>query len=234
MIAGIQKLTLLDFPGHTACTVFLAGCNMRGPFCHNAELFGGKVEEVMSTDEFLKFLSTRQGLLDGVCVSGGEPTGDPQLPQLLRAIKDLGFQVKLDTNGSRPQLLQKLLEEKLVDYVAMDVKNSPSRYAQTVGLDRFDMTPIEESLRLLLTGSTPYELRTTVVQQLHDENSMAEMGAWLTSLLPGKKPKTLFLQRFVDRDTVAFSGLCAPEESDLKRFLDTLTPFVEKIALRGG
>ena len=116
----------------------------------------------------------------------------------------------------------------------MDVKNSPSRYAQTVGLDRFDMTPIEESLRLLLTGSTPYELRTTVVQQLHDENSMAEMGAWLTSLLPGKKPKTLFLQRFVDRDTVAFSGLCAPEESDLKRFLDTLTPFVEKIALRGG
>ena len=110
MIAGIQKLTLLDFPGHTACTVFLAGCNMRCPFCHNAELFGGKVEEVMSTDEFLKFLSTRQGLLDGVCVSGGEPTGDPQLPQLLRAIKDLGFQVKLDTNGSRPQLLQKLLE----------------------------------------------------------------------------------------------------------------------------
>ena len=202
MIAGIQKLTLLDFPGHTACTVFLAGCNMRCPFCHNAELFGGKVEEVMSTDEFLKFLSTRQGLLDGVCVSGGEPTGDPQLPQLLRAIKDLGFQVKLDTNGSRPEILKKLLEENLVDYVAMDVKNSPSRYGQTVGLDRFDMTPIEESLRLLIAGSTPYELRTTVVQQLHGEASIEEMGRWLSTLVPGVLPKKLFLQKFVDRDTV--------------------------------
>jgi pyruvate formate lyase activating enzyme len=234
MIAGIQKLTLLDFPGHTACTVFLAGCNMRCPFCHNAELFGGKVEEVMSTDEFLKFLSTRQGLLDGVCVSGGEPTGDPQLPQLLRAIKDLGFQVKLDTNGSRPEILKKLLEENLVDYVAMDVKNSPSRYSQTIGLETFDLTPIEESLRLLLTGNTPYELRTTVVQQLHDEASIEEMGRWLSTLVPGVLPKKLFLQKFVDRDTVAFSGLCAPEENALKRFVDTLTPYVEKIAIRGG
>ena len=234
MIAGLQKLTLLDFPGHTACTVFLAGCNMRCPFCHNAELFGGKVEEFMSTEAFLKFLSTRSGLLDGVCVSGGEPTGDPNLPSLLKSIKDLGFQVKLDTNGTRPQVLKKLLENNLVDFVAMDVKNSPSRYAQTIGLEAFDLAPIEESLKLLMAGSTPYELRTTVVQQLHDENALAEMGAWLASLLPGKKPKALFLQRFVDRDTVAFSGLCAPEEGDLKRFLDTLTPFVEKIALRGG
>ena len=233
MIAGLQKLTLLDFPGHTACTVFLAGCNMRCPFCHNAELFGGKVEEFMSTEAFLKFLSTRNGLLDGVCVSGGEPTGDPNLPSLLKAIKDLGFQVKLDTNGTRPQVLKKLLENNLVDYVAMDVKNSPSRYAQTVGLEAFDLAPIEESLKLLMAGSTPYELRTTVVQQLHDENAMAEMGAWLASLLPGKKPKALFLQRFVDRDTVAFSGLCAPEENTLKRFSDILAPHVEQISVRG-
>ena len=234
MIAGLQKLTLLDFPGHTACTVFLAGCNMRCPFCHNAELFSGKVEEFMSTEAFLKFLSTRSGLLDGVCVSGGEPTGDPNLPAFLKSIKDLGFQVKLDTNGTRPQVLKKLLENNLVEYVAMDVKNSPSRYAQTVGLDTFDLAPIEESLKLLMAGATPYELRTTVVQQLHDENAMAEMGAWLASLLPGRKPKALFLQRFVDRDTVAFSGLCAPEENELKRFVDTLTPYVDKIALRGG
>ena len=233
MIAGLQKLTLLDFPGHTACTVFLAGCNMRCPFCHNAELFGGKVEEFMTEEAFLKFLATRQGLLEGVCVSGGEPTLTGHLPEFLRSIKDLGYAVKLDTNGSRPDVLRRLLEEKLVDYVAMDVKNSPSRYGQTIGLDSFDMTPIEESLRLLLTGNTPYELRTTVVQQLHDEASMEEMGRWLSSLVPGILPKKLFLQKFVDRDTVAYSGLCAPEENALKHFVDTLTPYVEKIAIRG-
>lgn len=234
MIAGIQKLTLLDYPGHTACTVFLAGCNMRCPFCHNAELFGGKVEEVMSTDAFLKFLTTRQGLLDGVCVSGGEPTLTPHLPEFLKKIKALGYAVKLDTNGSRPEILRQLIEENLVDYVAMDVKNSPSRYGETVGLPGFDLAPVEESLRILISGSTPYELRTTLVQQLHDEASIEEMGRWLSSLVPGKLPKNLFLQKFVDRDTVVFSGLCAPEENAVSRYADILTPYVEKIALRGG
>lgn len=233
MIAGLQKLTLLDFPGHTACTVFLAGCNMRCPFCHNAELFDGKPEEIMSTDEFLKFLSTRQGLLEGVCVSGGEPTLTPSLPEFLKSIKALGFAVKLDTNGSRPDVLRRLIEENLVDYIAMDVKNSPSRYCETVGLQSFDLTPIEESLRILLTGNSPYELRTTLVAQLHDDTSIAEMGTWLASLVPGTLPKKLFLQKFVDRDTVIFSGLCAPEENAVSRFADILAPYVEKIALRG-
>ena len=233
MIAGLQKLTLLDFPGKVACTVFLAGCNMRCPFCHNAEFFHGKSEEVMSTDEFLKFLSTRQGLLEGVCVSGGEPTLTPDLPEFLQKIKALGFAVKLDTNGSRPEILKGLLEENLVDYVAMDAKNGPSCYGQTVGIADFDLSATEESLRLLLTGSTPYELRTTLVQQLHDPASIEEMGRWLSSLVPGVLPKKLFLQNFVDRDTVAFSGLCAPEENEVQRFADILTPYVEKIAIRG-
>ena len=233
MIAGIQKLTLLDFPGHTACTVFLAGCNMRCPFCHNAELFGGKVEEVMSTDAFLKFLATRQGLLDGVCVSGGEPTGDPQLPQLLRAIKDLGFQVKLDTNGSRPEILKKLLEENLVDYVAMDVKNSPILYPQTLGFDRYDLKAVEESLRFLMEDHVAYELRTTVVAQLHSDGSMLEMGRWLASLLPPKKPRKLWLQYFTDRDTVLFSGLSAPTREEMEVYRSLLTPYVGEIAIRG-
>jgi len=233
MIAGLQKLTLLDFPGKVACTVFLSGCNMRCPFCHNAQLFNGKPEEIMTEEAFLKFLSTRQGLLEGVCVSGGEPTLTANLPEFLQSIKALGFAVKLDTNGSRPEILRRLLEEKLVDYVAMDVKNSPSRYGQTVGLSSFDLTPIEESLRSLLTGSTPYELRTTLVQQLHNEASIAEMGRWLAGLVPGILPKQLFLQRFVDRDTVRFSGLCAPEENAVSRFADILTPYVEKILIRG-
>ena len=231
MIAGIQKMTLLDFPGKVACTIFLAGCNYRCPFCHNAELFSGKPEEVMSTDAFLEFLKKRQGLLEGVCVSGGEPTGDPGLENLLTNIKALGFAVKLDTNGSRPKILKELLDKKLVDYVAMDVKNSPEMYAQTVGCEA-DLAAIEESLRLLIGGDMPYELRTTLVAQLHDTGSIQEMGQWLAQLIPGKKPAQLFLQSFVDRETVAYSGLCAPTENDVLRMADILTSYIGKVTIR--
>ena len=233
MIAGLQKLTLLDFPGKVACTVFLGGCNYRCPFCHNAQLFGGKPEEIMKEADFLKFLSGRKGLLEGVCVSGGEPTLTPGLPEFLKSIKELGFAVKLDTNGSRPEILRQLLEAQLVDYVAMDVKNSPAMYGPTVGVENFDITPVEESLRLLLNGRTPYELRTTLVQQLHTRNSMEEIGKWLASLAPGILPEKLFLQRFVDRDTVAFAGLCAPEENQVLCYADTLKPYVRQVSVRG-
>lgn len=231
MIAGLQKMTLLDFPGKVACTVFLAGCNYRCPFCHNAELFTGKPEEVMSTDAFLEFLKKRQGLLEGVCVSGGEPTGDPGLEELLTQIKALGFAVKLDTNGSRPEILKQLLEKGLVDYVAMDVKNSPEKYAQTVGCS-VHLTAVEESLRILIGGNVPYELRTTLVAQLHDAASIQEMGQWLVQLIPGRVPAQLFLQSFVDRDTVAYSGLCAPTENDVLRMADILTSYIGKVTIR--
>ena len=231
MIAGIQKMTLLDFPGKVACTIFLAGCNYRCPFCHNAELFSGKPEEVMSTDAFLEFLQKRQGLLEGVCVSGGEPTGDPALENLLTRIKALGFAVKLDTNGSRPEILKALLEKGLVDYVAMDVKNSPEKYAETVGC-AVDLEAVEESLRLLISGEVPYELRTTLVAQLHDAASIEEMGQWLAQLIPGRKPAQLFLQSFVDRDTVVYDGLCAPTENDVLRMADILTSYIGKVTIR--
>ena len=149
----------------------------------------------MSTSDFLEFLQKRQGLLEGVCVSGGEPTGDPGLEQLLKNIKALGFAVKLDTNGSRPAVLKKLLEQGLVDYVAMDVKNSRSKYPETVGCS-CDVAAVEESLKLLIDGKLPYELRTTLVAQLHDNESMEAMGQWLAALVPGKKPAQLFLQSF--------------------------------------
>lgn len=232
MIAGLQKMTLLDFPGKVACTVFLGGCNYRCPFCHNTELFTGKVEEVMSTDAFLAFLEKRRGLLDGVCVSGGEPTLCPELEPLLKSIKALGFLVKLDTNGSRPNVLKQLVDAELVDYVAMDVKNCPRRYAETVGLEHMDLAAVEESLRFLIAGDTPYELRTTLVKQLHDAQAVQEMGQWLANLVPGKQPRQLFLQSFVDRDTVAFSGLCAPGENEVLSFADILTPFIEKVTIR--
>ena len=234
MISGLQKMTLVDFPGKVACTVFLSGCNYRCPFCHNSELFLGKPETIMSEDDLIRFLDGRQGLLDGVCVSGGEPTLHKNLPQLLRRIKELGYAVKLDTNGTRPEMVEQLLREKLVDYIAMDIKNSPGRYAETVGLEKTDLAPLEQTLRLLMEGDVAYELRTTLVQQLHDSVSVREMGQWLASLVPGKKPNKLYLQSFVDRDTVVFAGLTAPEEKDVDTYREILSAYVEEAIVRKG
>ena len=153
-ISGLQKMTLLDYPGKVACTVFLQGCNYRCPFCHNSELLEGKAEPLMTVEEFLVFLKKRVGLLDGVCVSGGEPTLSPGLRDLLAAIKERGFAVKLDTNGSRPEVLKALVAEGLVDYVAMDIKNAPSRYAETCGVSRIDLAAIEESAAFLMSGAS--------------------------------------------------------------------------------
>ena len=232
MICGLQKMTLLDFPGKVACTVFLGGCNFRCPFCHNSELFMGKPEKLMEDEEFFKFLSTRKGLLDGVCVSGGEPTLYKNLPECMARIKEMGFLVKLDTNGYRPEVVKQLVVDGLADYIAMDVKNSPAMYAQTVGLESMDLAPIEESLRFLIDGNVDYELRTTLVSQLHDEASILDMGVWLQSLVPGKKPKNLFLQTFVDRDTVLFGNLSAPESDTTEAFAKILAPFVEQVTVR--
>lgn len=232
MICGLQKMTLLDFPGKIACTVFLGGCNFRCPFCHNSELFMGKPEKLMEDEEFFAFLKSRKGLLDGVCVSGGEPTLYKTLPDFLAKIKEMGFLVKLDTNGYRPEVLKALVQQGLVDYVAMDVKNSPAMYAQTVGLEKMELSSIEESLRFLIGGELPYELRTTLVRQLHDAASIQDMGAWLAALVPGRKPKKLFLQSFVDRDTVLFAGLSAPEQEATAGFAKILAPFAEEVTIR--
>ena len=232
MICGLQKMTLLDFPGKIACTVFLDGCNFRCPFCHNSELFMGKPEKLMEDEEFFAFLKSRRGLLDGVCVSGGEPTLYKTLPDFLAKIKEMGFLVKLDTNGYRPEVLKALVQQGLVDYVAMDVKNSPAMYAQTVGLEKMELSSIEESLRFLIGGELPYELRTTLVRQLHDAASIQDMGAWLAALVPGRKPKKLFLQSFVDRDTVLFAGLSAPEQEATAGFAKILAPFAEEVTIR--
>ena len=232
-IAGLQKMTLLDYPGKVACTVFLQGCNYRCPFCHNAELLDAGGEPLMTREELLAFLKKRAGMLEGVCVSGGEPTLSPELPGLLADIKELGYDVKLDTNGSRPRVLKELVAAGLVDYVAMDIKNSPGRYAETCGLSRVDLAAVEESARFLLSGVVDSEFRTTVVLPLHDEDSIAEMGRWLHHLAGQKPVKKLFLQPFVDRDTVVFSGLQAPDSGKLADFAELLQPFVLEIIVRG-
>ena len=232
-IVGLQKMTLLDYPGKVACTVFLGGCNFRCPFCHNGGLLDGKAPEVMTAAELLAFLKSRKGLLDGVCITGGEPTLAPELPELLSDIKALGFDVKLDTNGSRPGVLKQLVEQGVVDYVAMDVKNCPDCYAATVGLPTAPLEALEESLRFLMEKKVDYELRTTVVRELHDEASVTAMGQWLYYLNRDRKIPKIFLQPFVNRDSVLDQNLHAPETGEISHFVELLYTFAQEVAIRG-
>ncbi len=232
VIAGLQKMTLLDYPGKVACTVFLQGCNFRCPFCHNRDLLEA-APEAISTDELLAFLKKRQGLLDAVCISGGEPTLHPDLEALIREIKALGYAIKLDTNGSNPAVLKRLVSNGLLDYVAMDVKNGPVAYGTTVGLPCVNLEAIEESLSFLLTGMVEYELRTTVADELHDTQSVVQLGDWLVRLSPEKKAKRFFLQAYVDRDSVLCAGLHAPSAEKLAALRDVLAPYVSEISVRG-
>ena len=191
MIAGLQKMTLLDYPGKVACTVFLQGCNFRCPFCHNSSLLGKAEEPPIPREELMAFLKKRVGLLDGVCITGGEPTLQKELPALLRDIKALGYAIKLDTNGYRPDVLRALVEENLIDYVAMDIKNCPRRYGETAGLPGLDLSKIEESMTFLIRGTLPYEFRTTVTAQHHTPEDMKEMGYAVKLDTNGTSPEVL-------------------------------------------
>lgn len=232
-IAGLQKMTLLDYPGKVACTVFLSGCNFRCPFCHNSSILS-PVPGELSRQQLLDFLQKRRRLLDGVCVTGGEPTLQPDLAALLADIKATGYPVKLDTNGSRPEVLKALAKAGLVDYVAMDIKNSPQRYSQTTGVSKMELAKIEESIRFLLSGTLDYEFRTTVVEEFHDEESILAMGQWLSSLVPDILPSRLFLQPYKDSPQVLLPGLHTPDKDTLERFVRLLQPYVREVEIRGA
>ena len=227
-IYGFQKLALVDYPGKLAATVFTGGCNLRCPFCHNALLVTRLAEspEIPAAD-VLDFLAARRGLLDGVVLSGGEPLLHPDAADFLRQVREMGFSVKLDTNGCYPDALAAILEEGLADYVAMDVKNSPRRYAETAGVPGLDLGPIRESASFLLEGRVDYEFRTTVVQQFHTAEDFEAIGRWITGA------RRYFLQSFVDRDTVLQPGLTAWGREDLERFAAIVRPFVPAVQLRG-
>ena len=227
-IHGLQKMTLLDFPGAVACTVFLGGCDFRCPYCHNAELLDPNFPPLMDETELLAFLKKRQGLLDGVCITGGEPLLRQELPTLLGEIRALGYKIKLDTNGAHPVQLRRILDAGLADYVAMDIKNSPERYAETIGRAQFDVAPIRESVRLLMAGDTDYEFRTTVVAELHGEEDIRAIGRWIAGA------RRYFLQPFTDRETVPLAGLSAPTQAQLDRFLAIAREFVPETQLRGA
>lgn len=225
-IAGLQKTTLLDYPGKIACTVFLPGCNLRCPFCHNASLvLPDRLQTIMTPDDLMAFLQTRIRKLDGVCITGGEPTLHYDLPELLRRIHSLGFSVKLDTNGSRPEMLRAILQEGLADYVAMDIKNAPEKYAETCG--GIDILPqAAESIRLLMESGVDYEFRTTVVHPFHTPKDLAAIGRWITGA------KRYFLQAFVDSgDLVGFGE--AMTDAELQELLQAVTPFIPNTQLRG-
>lgn len=231
-IVGIQKLTLLDYPGKVACTVFLGGCNFCCPYCHNAELLGD-AEPVMTVEELLAFLKKRRGILDGVCITGGEPTIHKELPELIRGIRELGFSVKLDTNGYRPEVLGRLLDEGLVDYVAMDLKNGPDSYGETVGLPGVDLERIRESVGLLCRSGIEFEFRTTVAKPLHSGETLTSMANWLLEVTKGRGVHRLFVQPFVDRDTVPVGGLSAPSGAELEQFCRILSDCAERVEVRG-
>ena len=226
-ITGLQKMTLLDFPGRVACTVFLGGCDFRCPFCHNYEMVDGSLDPLMDDNELIKFLEKRKGLLDGVAVTGGEPCLHKGLPGLLGRFRDLGYAVKLDTNGYHPDVLEEVLKNDLADYVAMDIKNSPEKYAVTCGVPEVDMARIKTSITLLKNGTADYEFRTTAVKELHDARDFEEIG----KLIRGAK--RYFIQSFTDRDSVPYGGLTAPSKADLEAFAAAAGRFVESVSLRG-
>ncbi|MBN1777737.1 MAG: anaerobic ribonucleoside-triphosphate reductase activating protein [Clostridiales bacterium] len=228
MIAGLQKMTLLDYPGKVAATVFVSGCNFRCPYCHNASLVfpAGKAREIAEVD-LLAFLSSRKGLLDGVCVSGGEPLLWDELNALLRKIKEMGFLVKLDTNGSFPEKMKHLVESGLVDAVAMDVKHAPAKYGLAAGTSVGVLPAIRKSVKYLLTNPVDCEFRTTVVKGMHTPDDIAEIGRWLRGA--GK----YFLQNFVDSPDVLAPGLQGAEPDELQALLSAARKYVPNAQIRG-
>lgn len=225
-IVGFQSTTLLDFPGKMACTVFLAGCQFRCPWCHNWELIDGRPLTAMPVEDLAAFLKKRKGLLEGICFTGGEPLMARELESLMGLAKREGYAVKLDTNGLLTDRLQNLVGRGLVDYVAMDIKNCPNRYAETVGLKQLNMEGIEESVRFLMSGPVDYEFRTTVIEQFHDEEGIRAMGEWLSGA------DRLFLQAFEMTDHVPDRSLAPPGREKIQLYRKLLAAHIGKVEVR--
>ena len=226
-ICGLQKTTLLDFPGHVAATVFTGGCNFRCPFCHNSDLLGNDAEVAYTEEEVLKFLAKRRGILEGVAITGGEPTLQPDLRRFILGVRELGYQIKLDTNGSRPDVLRSLCEDGLVDYVAMDIKTCKERYPDVAGIPSLHIEGIMESIEFLKRGTVPYEFRTTVVKELHSAADFESIGQWLSGC------SNYFLQNYVDSDRVLVPGFSSCSKDELLSYLEIVKPYVAHAELRG-
>ena len=227
-INGFQKMTMLDFPGRVACTVFTAGCNLRCPFCHNAGLVTKiNLAEEYKKEDILGYLAKRKGILDGVCITGGEPLLTDETEEFIKKVNEIGLAVKLDTNGFFPKRLKKIVDQGLVEYVAIDIKNSKKKYAETVGLSKIDLAPLEESVEFLINGKVNYEFRTTIVKEFHQTQDIVEIGEWI------KGAKQYYLQNFVDSGNLICPDMHGVSREFMKELQKVAANFVEKAELRG-
>lgn len=227
-IYGLQKSTLLDYPEHLAATIFTGTCNFRCPFCHNGGLVLHTLElPTLSEEEIFAYLKKRQNILEGVCVTGGEPTIQADILPFIQKIKALGYQVKLDTNGYRPDILQKLIQQNLLDYIAMDIKNSPQNYAKTCGLSTIDLSLIHNSITQIEQSGIPYEFRTTTVQELHTLEDFRAIADWID------KDSPYYLQSYQDSPDLISTGYHAYDKTTMEAFITALRPKLPKIQLRG-
>lgn len=229
-IGGLMRMSLLDYPGEVACTVFMSGCNLKCPFCHNRDLvFIPENYEFIEPEVILSFLEKRKSLLDAVCISGGEALLQKNLISLVRRIRELGYLIKLDTNGCYPERLQEIVESGLIDYVAMDVKNTPEKYAATVGMNKesFDIEPIRRSMEYLKSGVIPFEFRTTVVREFHSPEDLEEIAGWIGHC------EHYYLQKFEDSGNMIQSGFTAYEDEEMKEMLQRVRRYVPAAELRG-
>lgn len=227
-IHGFQKTTLLDYPGNVAATIFLGHCNFRCPFCHNSELVltPDKVP-VIDNEEVFTFLKKRSAILDGICITGGEPTLTRDLKDFIINVKSIGLKVKLDTNGSNPEVLKSLIENNLLDYVAMDIKSSPSQYAKVCGLDSINLNNIKESVTYLINQELPYEFRTTIVKELHTFEDILEIGKWLQGC------KAYYLQPYQDSKQVIQPGFTSYSKEELVKLQTQLKNYIDYVEIRG-
>ncbi len=227
-IHGFNKLTLLDYPGHMAATIFLGGCNMRCPFCHNASLVTRVASQsTIPMVDVINTLSKRRSILEGVCITGGEPTLNSGLTNLIHQIKSYGFKVKLDTNGTNPDLLKAYIQEGLIDYVAMDIKNSKEKYALTSGFPNINLDKLQQSIDILLSASLDYEFRTTIVKEFHMQEDMLSIGKWIEGA------KAYYLQSYQASEDTIGPVLNSHSKETLEAFQAILKPYVNQVALRG-
>ena len=227
-IHGFQKTTLLDYPEHVAATIFLGGCNFRCPFCHNGQLvLEPASQSVISEEEVFAYLEKRCGILEGVCITGGEPTLQEGLADFIRKIKGLGYLVKLDTNGGCPQVLEQLLQAGLLDYVAMDIKASPDNYAAAAGMEELDFDKIRQSICLLMESDVPYEFRTTVVKGIHTLEEFEEIGRLLQGC------RAYFLQGFRESENMVGHGCQAFSAREMEQMAELAGKYIERVELRG-
>ena len=226
--SGFEKLSLLDYDDHLSATLFMAGCDFRCPFCHNSSLvLNPKDAPSIPFDTIVDYLKKRKNILEAVVVTGGEPTLMPDLEEKLREIKSLGYEIKLDSNGSHPEVLKKVVSEKLVDYIAMDIKNSPEKYAMTVGTTNIDFNKINESIDFLVKGNLPFEFRTTTIKEYHNSHDFEEIGKWIQGA------KKFFIQRYIDNENCIAHGLHMVDRETALSFKNIVSKYVSSVSLRG-